>query len=139
MYRCAPGSPCTANLRLTVPPGTAIVLHQPAGHVVLAGLAGALRITARNADVQAAGLRSPALAASVTSGHLSATFTSPPARVAVTLRSAQATLRLPADVSYRLGQQVTSGYLHAGIPRASAATRVIRVRIDSGELELLPH
>jgi hypothetical protein len=138
VYRCAAGSPCTANLRLTVPPGTAIVLHQPSGHVVLAGLAGALRITARNADVQAAGLRSPAFVAAVTSGHLSATFDSPPGRVAVTLASAQATLRLPANVSYRLSQQVTSGYLRAGIPQASDATRSISARVDSGELELLP-
>ena len=114
------------------------MLYQPAGHVLLAGLAGALRITARNADVQAAGLRSPALMASVTSGHLSATFASPPGRVAVTLASAQATLRLPANVSYRLDQQVTSGYLNAGIPLATGATRVISARVDSGELELLP-
>jgi len=138
VYHCAAGSPCTANLRLTVPPRTAIVLDQPAGHVVLTGLAGALRITARNADVQAVGLRSPALAASVTSGHLSATLLTPPRRVAVTLRSAQATLRLPADVSYRLSQQVTSGYLKAGIPQASDATRSISARVDSAELELLP-
>ena len=138
VYQCAAGSPCTANLRLTVPPRTAIVLYQPAGHVVLAGLAGALRITARNADVQAAGLRSPALMASVTSGHLSATLLTPPRRVAVTLRSAQATLRLPATVSYQLSQQVTSGYLRAGIPQASDATRSISARVASGELELLP-
>jgi hypothetical protein len=138
VYRCGAGSPCTANLRLTVPPRTAIVLHQPAGHVVLAGLAGTLRITARNADVQASGLRSPALMASVTSAHLSATFRTPPRRVAVALTSAQATLRLPADVSYRLDQQVTSGYLRAGIPLASGVTRVISPRVDSGELELLP-
>jgi hypothetical protein len=84
VYRCAAGSPCTANLRLTVPPRTAIVLHQPGGHVVLAGVAGALRITVRNGDIQASGLRSPALAASVASGHLSATFLAPPHRVAVT-------------------------------------------------------
>lgn len=132
VYHCAAGSPCTGNLRLTVPPRTAIVLDQPPGHVVLAGLAGSLRISARSADVQATGLRSPALAAAVISGHLSATFVSPPRRVAVTLRSAQATLRLPATVSYRLSQQVTSGYLRAGIPRASSATRAISARIDSG-------
>ena len=138
VYRCAASSPCTANLRLTVPSRTAIVLHQPGGHVLLMGLAGALRITARNVDVQAAGLRSPVLAASVTSGHLSATFSRPPRQVAVTLRSAQATLRLPATVSYRLGQQVTAGYLRADIPQASNASRAISARVDSGELELLP-
>jgi hypothetical protein len=138
VYHCAAGSPCTGNLRLAVPPRTAIVLYQPSGHVVLAGLAGSLRISARSADVQATGLRSPALAAAVTSGHLSATFVSPPRQVAVTLRSAQATLRVPATVSYRLSQQVTSGYLRASIPQASNATRAINARVDSGELELLP-
>ena len=116
VYRCAAGSPCTGNLRLTVPPRTAIVLYQPSGHVVLAGLAGSLWISARNADVQAAGLRSPVLTAAVASGHLSATFVGPPRRVAVTLRSAQATLRLPATVSYRLSQQVTSGYVRGHTP-----------------------
>jgi hypothetical protein len=138
VYRCAAGSPCTGDLRLSVPPRTAIVLHQPSGHVVLAGLAGSVRISARSVDVQATGLRSPVLVAAVTSGHLSAIFVSPPRQVAVTLRSAQATLRLPVTVSYRVSQQVASGYLRAGIPQVSDATRVISARVDSGELELLP-
>jgi hypothetical protein len=88
-------------------------------------------------DVSAAGLRSPSLTANITSGHLSAAFASPPRRVNVTLISAQATLHLPARATYRLSQQVTSGYVHAGVPQASDSPRTIAVRIDSGELELL--
>ena len=137
-YRCAAGSPCTADLRLTVPPRTAIVLRQPSGHVVLAGLAGSLRISARSVEVRATRLRAPVFAATITSGQLSAAFVSPPRQVAVTLRSAQATLQLPASVRYRLRQRVVSGYLHAGIPQAGKAGRVISARIDSGELALLP-
>jgi hypothetical protein len=113
------------------------VLRQPSGHVIATGLAGPLRVSARSVDISAIGLRSPSLAASITSGHLSAWFVSPPERVGLTLVSAQATLHLPATVPYRVSQQVTSGYVHAGVPQADNADRSISVRIDSGELELL--
>ena len=136
-YRCAAHSPCTGRLRLVVPQHCGIVLRQPSGHVIVTGLAGPLRISARSADISATALRSPSLAASITSGHLSAWFVSPPGRVGLTLVSAQATLHLPATVPYRVSQQVTSGYVHAGIPQARDASRTIVARIDSGELELL--
>ena len=136
-YRCATHSPCTGHLRLVVPRHCGIALAQPSGHVIVTGLAGPLRITARSADISAAALRSPSLVASITSGHLSAWFVSPPGRLGLTLVSAQATVHLPADAAYRVSQQVTSGYLHAGIPQASTAKRTITARIDSGELELL--
>jgi hypothetical protein len=136
-YRCAAHSPCTGRLRLVVPRQCGIVLRQPSGHVIVTGLAGPLRISARSVDISAARLRSPSLAASLTSGHLSAWFVSPPGRVALTLVSAQAALHLPATVPYRVSQQVTSGYVRAGIPQGSHADRTITARIDSGELELL--
>jgi hypothetical protein len=136
-YQCAAGSPCTGRLRLVVPRHCAIVLSQPSGHVIVAGLAGPLRISARSVDISATGLRSPSLAVSITSGHLSAWFVSPPGRVGLTLVSAQATLHLPATVPYRVSQQVTSGFVHAGIPQASNSARTIGARINSGELELL--
>ena len=137
-YRCAAASPCTENYRLAVPRRTAVVLRQPAGHVVIAELAGPLSITAASVDVSGTALRCPSLLAVITSGHLNATFVAPPRRVAITLTSAQATLRLPATVRYAVSSAVTSGYLRLGIPHASAATRTVTVRIDSGELELLP-
>lgn len=136
-YRCAAHSPCTGRLRLVVPQHCGIVLRQPSGHVIMTGLAGPLRISTRSVDISATGLRSPSLAASITSGHLSAWFVSPPGRLGLTLVSAQATVHLPATAPYRVSQQVTSGYVHAGIPQASNADRTITTRIDSGELELL--
>jgi hypothetical protein len=136
-YQCAAGSPCTGRLRLVVPQRCAIVLSQPSGHVIVAGLAAPLRISARSVDISATGLRSPSLAASITSGHLSAWFAAPPGRVGLTLVSAQATLHLPATVRYRVSQQVTSGFVSAGIPQASNSARTISARINSGELELI--
>ncbi len=137
-YRCAAESPCTGNLRLVVPRRCGIVLSQPSGQVIVTGVAGPLSVRVRSVDISATGLRSPTLTAVITSGHLSASFASAPHGVSVTLVSAQATLHLPATVSYRLSQQVTSGYLHAGIPQAADSARTITARIDSGELELLP-
>jgi hypothetical protein len=137
-YRCAPASPCTENYRLVVPVRTAVVLRQPAGQVVISGLAGPLDIIAASVDISATGLRSPSLAVAIVSGHLGATFDLPPQRVSVTLTSAQATLQLPASTSYNVSSQVTAGYVHVGIPQSSRAARTIMARISSGELELLP-
>ena len=136
-YRCATHSPCTGHLRLVVPQHCGIMLRQPSGHVTVTGLAGPVRLSVRSVDVSAAGLRSRSLTASITSGHLSAWFVSPPGRVSLALVSAQATLHLPSSVPYRVSQQVTSGFVQAGIPQASDAGRTITARIDSGELELL--
>jgi hypothetical protein len=136
-YRCAVASPCTGNYRLVVPRHTGIVLRQPSGHVVLSGLAGPLRITARSIDVSATGLRSPSLVATITSGHLGASFDAAPRQVTITLTSAQATLWLPESAAYAVSQQVTAGYIYVGIPQAVGG-RTVTARVTSGELELLP-
>jgi hypothetical protein len=136
-YRCAAASPCTANWRLVVPRRDAVVFSQPAGHVVVSGLAGPLRITAASVDVSATGLRSGSLQASITSGHLDAAFDTPPGQVSLSLTSAQATLSLPGSADYAVSDQVTSGYVHVGIPETGNAPHRVTARIVSGELELL--
>jgi hypothetical protein len=137
-YQCVPASPCTQDYRLVVPWRTAIQIRQPSGHIMLAGLAGPVRITAASVDISASGLRSPSLVAAITSGHLSASFITSPQRISVTLRSAQATIRVPASTRYAVSSQVTSGFVHTAIPRGTHRGHTIRVRIISGELELLP-
>jgi hypothetical protein len=136
--RCPPATQCTQDLRLAVPAGTRTAVRQPGGRVVISGLDAPLRITAANVDISASGLRSADLAAVVTSGHLSAAFATPPRQVSISLASAQATLRLPGRVAYRVTQQVTSGYVRGAIRQAGNATHIVTARIDDGELELLP-
>jgi hypothetical protein len=136
--QCAPGSPCTENLRLAVPAGTRAAVRQPGGSIVVTGLSGPLSITAANVNVSASGLRSPDLAAVITHGRLTAAFAAPPRQVSLTLVSAQATLRMPADVAYRVIQEVMSGNVDAAIPEAANATRTVTARLESSELELLP-
>jgi Putative adhesin len=135
-YRCASASPCTAHWRLVVPRHTAVVLSQPSGHVIVSGLAGPLRITAASVDVSATRLSSPSLQAVITSGHLGATFATPPKQVSLTLTSAQATLSLPGSVAYAVSDQVTSGYVHVGVPVAAGAAHSVTARVLSGELDL---
>jgi hypothetical protein len=137
LYRCAAASPCTAHWRLVVPLHTAVVLSQPSGHVVVSGLAGPLRITAASVDVSATRLTSPSLQAAITSGHLAATFAAPPKQVSVTLTSAQATLSLPGTVAYAVTDQVTSGYVHVGLPVTAGAVHTVTAHVLSGELDLL--
>ena len=136
-YRCAAGSPCTGHLRLTLPEHTALVLDQPSGHVVMYRLAGRVRINARSVNISAWALRSPVLTAVITSGHLSAAFLSPPRQLGVTLLSAQATVLLPRGAVYRLSQQVSGGYLAAGVAQSPTASRTISAQITSGELALV--
>jgi hypothetical protein len=136
--RCAPASPCTQSLRLTVPARAAVTIRQAVGRVTVTGLSGPLLVTAASADVSAIGLSSPSLTAVITSGHLAAAFAVPPRQVTVTLASAQATIRLPARAAYRVIRRVSSGYIGVGIPQSASAARTVTARLDSGELELLP-
>jgi hypothetical protein len=135
-YRCGLRSPCTADLRLVVPRHAAIALRQPSGHVVMSGLAGPVRITASSVDIMATGLRCPSLDAAITSGHLGAWFDGAPRRVSIVLTSAQATLWLPGGAPYAVTDQVTSGFIHVGVPQASGVPRAVTARVVSGELDL---
>jgi hypothetical protein len=137
-YRCAPHSPCTENYRLAVPRRTALVLRQPSGQVTVSGLSGSLRIIARSVNVAARDLRDPALAAVITSGHLSASFAAVPRRLSVALTHAQATVWLPGRAGYAVRTQVTSGYVRVGVRRSPAPAPTVTALVDSGELNLLP-
>ncbi|MGA2830344.1 MAG: hypothetical protein ABSF03_30030 [Streptosporangiaceae bacterium] len=137
-YGCAPDSPCTGNLRLSVPAGAAIVVRQPSGRIEISGLAGSLLITAAQADITAHHLRTAALQAMVTSGRFDATFDLPPQRLRVELNQAQATVRLPGTVRYRIIRQIDSGSVDVQVPQTGTAGNTVHADIHSGQLSLLP-
>ncbi len=135
--RCMSAGPCTQNLRLAVPADTGIVVQESGGQILVADLAGPLHVTGTHVNISAVGLRSSSLTAAITSGHLNAAFTVPPQQVNIALTSAQAAVRLPGQVAYRINQHVMSGYVHAAIPQEGSATRTVTAELQSGELELL--
>jgi hypothetical protein len=61
----------------------------------------------------------------ITSGHLGAVFSAPPRQVGISLSSAQATLMLPATVTYAVSDQVMSGYIRVGIPESASSQRTV--------------
>jgi hypothetical protein len=136
--RCAAGSPCTENYRLTVPAHTAVVLGQTSGHVMVSGLDAALRITAEGTSISATGLRSPSLTATLRSAHLGVSFADAPHQVRLTMTSAQATIHLPAAGRYLVSTQVRWGYVKVGVPQSATSSRHVTARLTSSELELLP-
>jgi hypothetical protein len=136
--RCPSAIACTQDLRLAVPGNASTTVRQPGGRVVATGLAGPLEVTAVNAEVSISGLRSPSLTAAITNGRLSGDFSVPPRQVAVSLTSAQATIRLPARTAYRVTGKFTSGFMKVTVPQASDATHTVTVHVKSSELELLP-
>jgi hypothetical protein len=137
-YQCAPASPCSGDYRLMVPAGTTLAVRQPSGQVTLSGLSGSLTITAASADVVARHLRTADLRAAITAGQLTASFDTPPTSVQVVLTRAQATVRLPGAVHYRISQQVSSGSVDVRVPRSSSAGRTIVATVNDSQLTLLP-
>jgi len=70
-------------------------------------------------------------------GPLDAAFTAPQRQVSATLTSSQATLRLPASVTYRVIKDIGSGSVSATVPQSATATHTVTATIRSGELALL--
>jgi hypothetical protein len=137
-YRCAPASPCTEDYRLTVPPGTTLTLRQPSGQLTLSGLSGRLSITAASADVAAQHLKAAHLRASITAGQFDASFDSPPQSVQIELTRANATVRVPGTVRYRVSQQVSGGSAEVRVPQSGSAGRTIAATLHDSQLALLP-
>jgi hypothetical protein len=135
---CAAGSPCTENLQLDVPSGTATSLRQSGGQITAENVAGPVSLITTGANITASGLRSPSLTAQLSSGQLTAAFSAPPIQVSVALDNAQATVRLPSSTGYQVTQQVSSGSADVKIPQASGTGHSVMVRLQSSELELLP-
>lgn len=135
----APGTiPCPATTyNVLVPPHVAVSLHEDSGQAMLVGLSGPVTITASSADTVARALRTDDFTASMTSGTLDATFASAPARIAVTVVSAQASLRLPGATAYDVQQKAVSADIQVHVPQSATSTHIIQATATSGEISLV--
>lgn len=119
-----------------VPAHVGVRLREMSGQATLDGLSGPVSITASSTDTTVRGLRSADFTAAITSGTLDASFATAPAHVSVSVISAQASLQLPADVSYDVRQQTVSADIQIGVPRSSTSAHVVQVSATSGEISL---
>jgi len=135
----APGTvACPATTySILVPPRVAVSLREDSGQATLVGLSGPITITASSADTTAQALRTNDFTASIISGTLNATFASAPARIAVTVTSAQATLRLPGTTAYDVQQHAISADIQVGVPQSATSTHTIQATATSGEISLV--
>ena len=135
----APGAiPCPATTySVLVPPRVAVSLREDSGQATLVGLSGPITITASSADTTAQALRTDDFTASIISGTLDATFASPPAHIAVTVTSAQASLRLPDSTAYDVQQQAVSANIQIEVPQSATSTHTIQATATSGEISLI--
>jgi hypothetical protein len=108
-----------SDYSVLVPPHVGVSLHELSGQANLSGLSGPVSITA------------------ITSGTLTATFASAPARVSVSVTSAQATLHLPAAATYDVRQRTVSGDVEVHVPQSAASPHTIEATATSGEVSLL--
>lgn len=130
--------PCPATTySVLVPPRVAVSLREDSGQAALIGLSGPISITASSADTTAQALRTDDFTASITSGTLDATFASAPAHIAVTVISAQASLRLPAATAYNVQQQAVSASIDVAVPRSATSAHTIQATATSGEISLV--
>lgn len=128
---CPPG-----DYAVLVPPGVGVTLHELSGQATLTGLSGPVTITASSADTTAVALDTAAFTATITSGTLDASFASAPARVAVSVISAQAALRLPGTVAYAVRQQSISADIQVALPRSAASAHTVLATATSGSIDL---
>ena len=128
---------CPASTYTVLVPGhVGVTLHEVSGQAVLDGLSGPVSITASSADTSVQGLRTADFTAAITSGTLNASFATPPTHVSVSVISAQASLRFPANATYDVRQRSVSADIQINIPQASTSTHTVQVSATSGEIDL---
>ena len=134
-----PGTiPCPATTySVLVPPRVGVALREDSGQAMLVGLSGPITITASSADTTAQALRTTDFSASIISGTLDASFATAPAHIAVTVTSAQASLRLPDSTAYDVQQQAVSADIQIRVPRSATSTHVIQAAATSGEISVI--
>ena len=135
----APGTvACPATTySVLVPARVGVSLREISGQAMLVGLSGPITITASSADTTAQELRTNDFTASIISGTLNAAFDAAPAHIAVTVTSAQATLRLPDTTAYAVHQQAVSADIQVKVPQSATATHTIQATATSGEINLV--
>lgn len=134
---CAPGTCPSSDYVITIPEHVGLILHQTSGQTRLVGLSGPVDITADSANTVATGLLTSNFTAVITSGQLDASFAAAPARTAISVISASATVHLPANAAYAVSQQVASGNVQVAIPQDPDSPHAVDATITSGQINLV--
>jgi hypothetical protein len=147
---------CGAELTLTVPAGEAVSASSGSGNVSASNLTGALDLGSGSGNVLLDHLSGP-LVLSAGSGNISGTYISatkvqandssgnvdlsfdrPPGDVVISDGSGNITVTVPANTSYSVVANASSGSTHIDVPTNPLSHNVIRLSADSGNIRVVP-
>lgn len=146
---------CDATLRVTVPPGVAVVAHSSSGDIHATGLrgpfdldtssgdvvssggTGTARLSTSSGDVRATGLGATSVNAHSSSGDVSLQFTTVPADVTASTSSGDVRVTVPdGPTSYLVSVHTSSGDSTVGVRTDPTAARRITARTSSGDVSV---
>ncbi|GAA5021541.1 hypothetical protein [Kitasatospora paranensis] len=134
-------APCRGTLRVAVPAGTALTLHQSAGETVLSGLDGDLDVAVTSARLTAVGLRAPRAGITVDSASADLAFATAPGELALRAASASVALRLPDTAegeAYAVTSDAVSADVRVAVPQTADPAHVLRLSTVSASVAVLP-
>lgn len=126
----------TSTYTVLVPAHMGVTLHEVSGQATLTNLSGPLSITASSANTTVQGLSTTDFTATIISGTLSATFTTPPTHVSISVTSAQASLLFPSNATYDVQKQAVSADIQVAIPQSPTSPHTVHASATSGTINL---
>jgi hypothetical protein len=147
---------CAAELKLAVPDSEAVRATSGSGNVSASNLTGALNLNAGSGDllldhlsgslvlsagsgnITGANISATKVQANDSSGDVDLSFTRPPDDVDVSDGSGDITVAVPADVSYSVVANASSGSTDIRVPTNPASHNVIHLSADSGDISVVP-
>ncbi|MCK2215715.1 DUF4097 domain-containing protein [Actinomadura sp. ATCC 31491] len=129
------GVECEVGYRVEVPKGLRVEVSSDSGDLKLTGLSGELRARTDSGAIGADGLAGGRVTATTDSGDVTLAFTGPPDAVTTESDSGRTVVRVPGG-PYDVRAETDSGEKKITAATSASAQRRIRLRSDSGDLEV---
>lgn len=128
---------CSAEARLVVPAGTAVIARTGSGSVRVTGIRGGVDAETGSGDVELRGVGGDRITADTGSGSVRATLVDPPRDLFADTGSGDVDVRLP-DVGYAIATDTGSGDERVDVRRDDASARRLRIDTGSGDVSVRP-
>jgi len=122
---------CGIAYDVTVPPPLAVTVVDNAGEVTVAGVAGAVDVTASAGHVEGRDLRSPSVRVQASAGAVNLTFAAPPDDVTAHSNAGEVTVAVP-DGTYAVDASTNAGARTVSVPTDPAAAHHVKVSSNAG-------
>lgn len=122
---------CGIAYDVTVPPSLAVTVIDGAGEVTVAGVAGAVDVTASAGHVEGKDLRSPSVHVEDSAGAVNLTFAAPPDDVVAHSNAGEVTVAVPGG-TYAVDASTKAGARTVDVANDASAARHLKVSSNAG-------